>query len=79
MELDDPFLQVPALCRKRKIPILLNWVRGKSEQSHWRCCHITDHAERIAFGIYKDMQEDKEAIFDAVDTLRMCLTAFILW
>ena len=25
----------------------------------------------------KDMQEDKEAIFDAVDTLRMCLTAFI--
>ena len=25
----------------------------------------------------KDMQEDKEAIFDAVDTLKMCLTAFI--
>ena len=27
--------------------------------------------------IYKDMQEDKEAVFDAVDTLHMCLTAFV--
>ncbi len=30
----------------------------------------------IALAYNKDMQEDKEAIFDAVDTVKMCLTAF---
>lgn len=27
----------------------------------------------------KDMQEDKDAIFDAFDTVKLCLTAFIRW
>ena len=30
----------------------------------------------IALAYNKDMQEDKEAIFDAFDTVKMCLTAF---
>ena len=51
-------------------------VRGKSGRVFGDTMTLLTVMKGIALAYNKDMQEDKEAIFDAVDTVRMCLTAF---
>ena len=52
-------------------------VRGKSGRVIGDVVTLLTMLKGLPLAYNKDMQEDKEAIFDAVDTLRMCLTAFI--
>ena len=46
-----PFLQVPALCRKRKILILLNWYAVNPGRVIGDVVVIINHAEGVAFGL----------------------------
>lgn len=75
-------LQFPTLdskhCSKRqkKNPDIAELVRGKSGRVFGDTMTLLTVMKGIALAYNKDMQEDKEAIFDAVDTVKMCLTAF---
>ena len=61
----------------KKNPDIAELVRGKSGRVIGDVVTLLTMLKGLPLAYNKDMQEDKEAIFDAVDTLRMCLTAFI--
>ena len=61
IELDDAFSTGSSIMPQKKNPDITELIRGKG----------------LPLAYNKDMQEDKEAVFDAVDTLRLCLTPFI--
>lgn len=62
---------------QKKNPDIAELVRGKSGRAIGDLTTLLTMMKGLPLAYNKDMQEDKEAIFDAVDTLRMCLTAFI--
>ena len=61
---------------QKKNPDIAELVRGKSGRVFGDTMTLLTVMKGIALAYNKDMQEDKEAIFDAVDTVKMCLTAF---
>ena len=77
IELDDAFSTGSSIMPQKKNPDIAELVRGKSGRVFGDNMTLLTIMKGIALAYNKDMQEDKEAIFDAVDTLRMCLTAFI--
>ena len=62
---------------QKKNPDIAELVRGKSGRVFGDLMGLLTMMKGLPLAYNKDMQEDKEAVFDAVDTLRMCLTAFI--
>ena len=61
---------------QKKNPDIAELVRGKSGRVFGDLTALLSVMKGIALAYNKDMQEDKEAIFDAVDTVKMCLNAF---
>ena len=61
---------------QKKNPDIAELIRGKSGRVFGDLTTLLTVMKGIALAYNKDMQEDKEAIFDAVDTVKMCLTAF---
>ncbi len=76
VELDDAFSTGSSIMPQKKNPDIAELVRGKSGRVFGDLTTILTAMKGIALAYNKDMQEDKEAIFDAVDTVKMCLTAF---
>ncbi len=76
IELDDAFSTGSSIMPQKKNPDIAELVRGKSGRVFGDTMALLTAMKGIALAYNKDMQEDKEAIFDAVDTVRMCLTAF---
>lgn len=76
VELDDAFSTGSSIMPQKKNPDIAELVRGKSGRVFGDTMTLLTVMKGIALAYNKDMQEDKEAIFDAVDTVRMCLTAF---
>ena len=62
---------------QKKNPDIAELVRGKSGRVFGDLMTLLSMLKGLPLAYNKDMQEDKEAIFDAVDTLKLCLTAFI--
>ncbi len=77
IELDDAFSTGSSIMPQKKNPDIAELVRGKSGRVFGDTMTLLTVMKGIALAYNKDMQEDKEAIFDAVDTVKMCLTAFI--
>ncbi len=77
IELDDAFSTGSSIMPQKKNPDIAELVRGKSGRVFGDLTALLTVMKGIALAYNKDMQEDKEAIFDAVDTVKMCLTAFI--
>ena len=77
IELDDAFSTGSSSMPQKKNPDIAELVRGKSGRVFGDTMTLLTVMKGIALAYNKDMQEDKEAIFDAVDTVKMCLTAFI--
>ena len=77
VELDDAFSTGSSIMPQKKNPDIAELVRGKSGRVIGDVVTLLTMLKGLPLAYNKDMQEDKEAIFDAVDTLRMCLTAFI--
>ena len=75
-ELDDAFSTGSSIMPQKKNPDIAELVRGKSGRVFGDTMTLLTVMKGIALAYNKDMQEDKEAIFDAVDTVKMCLTAF---
>ena len=76
IELDDAFSTGSSIMPQKKNPDIAELVRGKSGRVFGDTMTLLTAMKGIALAYNKDMQEDKEAIFDAVDTVKMCLTAF---
>jgi argininosuccinate lyase len=76
VELDDAFSTGSSIMPQKKNPDIAELVRGKSGRVFGDNMTLLTIMKGIALAYNKDMQEDKEAIFDAVDTVKMCLTAF---
>lgn len=76
IELDDAFSTGSSIMPQKKNPDIAELVRGKSGRVFGDLQTLLTAMKGIALAYNKDMQEDKEAIFDAVDTVKMCITAF---
>lgn len=76
VELDDAFSTGSSIMPQKKNPDIAELVRGKSGRVFGDTMTLLTVMKGLPLAYNKDMQEDKEAIFDAVDTVKMCLTAF---
>ncbi len=76
VELDDAFSTGSSIMPQKKNPDIAELVRGKSGRVFGDLTTLLTVLKGIPLAYNKDMQEDKEAIFDAVDTVKMCITAF---
>lgn len=77
IELDDAFSTGSSIMPQKKNPDIAELVRGKSGRVFGDNMAILTVMKGIPLAYNKDMQEDKDCIFDAVDTVKACLTAFI--
>ena len=77
VELDDAFSTGSSIMPQKKNPDIAELVRGKSGRVFGDLMALLTMMKGLPLAYNKDLQEDKEAVFDAVDTLRLCLTAFI--
>ncbi len=76
IELDDAFSTGSSIMPQKKNPDIAELVRGKSGRVFGDNMALLTAMKGIPLAYNKDMQEDKEAIFDAVDTVEKCLSAF---
>ena len=65
-----------ALCRRKKNPDIAELVRGKTGRVYGALMSILTTMKGIPLAYNKDMQEDKELTFDAIDTVKGCLALF---
>lgn len=77
IELDDAFSTGSSIMPQKKNPDIAELVRGKTGRVFGDLVTILTVMKGIPLAYNKDMQEDKDCIFDAVDTVKACLTAFI--
>ncbi|MFQ7752339.1 MAG: argininosuccinate lyase [Acutalibacteraceae bacterium] len=77
VELDDAFSTGSSIMPQKKNPDITELIRGKSGRVFGDLMALLTMMKGLPLAYNKDMQEDKEAVFDAVDTLRLCLTPFI--
>ena len=77
IELDDAFSTGSSIMPQKKNPDIAELVRGKAGRVFGDNMTILTVMKGIPLAYNKDMQEDKDCIFDAVDTVKACLTAFI--
>ena len=73
IELDDAFTTGSSIMPQKKNPDVTELIRGKTGRVYGDLNTLLVMMKGIPLAYNKDMQEDKEAIFDAVDTLELCL------
>jgi len=76
IELDDAYATGSSIMPQKKNPDVCELIRGKTGRVYGHLVGTLTMMKGLALAYNKDMQEDKEAIFDAVDTVKMCLEAF---
>ena len=77
VELDDAFSTGSSIMPQKKNPDIAELVRGKSGRVFGDLTALLTMMKGLPLAYNKDMQEDKDAMFDAFDTVKLCLTAFI--
>lgn len=73
VELDDAFSTGSSIMPQKKNPDVCELVRGKTGRVYGSLMTILTVLKGIPLAYNKDMQEDKEAVFDAIDTVKQCL------
>lgn len=73
IELDDAYSTGSSIMPQKKNPDIAELVRGKTGRAVGDMVTLYTMMKGLPLAYDKDMQEDKEAIFDAADTLSMCL------
>ncbi|MDD6312408.1 MAG: argininosuccinate lyase [Firmicutes bacterium] len=76
IELDDAYTTGSSIMPQKKNPDMAELVRGKTGRVYGDLFTLLTVLKGIPLAYNKDMQEDKEAIFDAVDTVKHCLEVF---
>lgn len=76
VELDDAYSTGSSIMPQKKNPDIAELTRGKTGRVYGSLITLLTMMKGLPLAYNKDMQEDKEAVFDAVDTVLMCLPAF---
>ncbi len=76
IELDDAYSTGSSIMPQKKNPDVAELVRGKTGRVYGDLMSILTTMKGLPLAYNKDMQEDKEPVFDAVDTVKMCLPVF---
>ena len=74
LALDDSYSTGSSIMPQKKNPDMAELIRGKTGRVYGDLTTILVMLKGIPLAYNKDMQEDKEAIFDAADTVKMCLS-----
>ena len=74
IELDDSFSTGSSIMPQKKNPDITELIRGKTGRVYGDLFTMLTVMKGLPLAYNKDMQEDKEAVFDAIDTVNLCLT-----
>ena len=76
VELDDAYSTGSSIMPQKKNPDVAELVRGKTGRVYGSLITLLTVMKGLPLAYNKDMQEDKECVFDAIDTVEMCLPVF---
>ena len=76
VDLSDAYTTGSSIMPQKKNPDMAELVRGKTGRVYGDLMALLTTLKGLPLAYNKDMQEDKEAVFDAVDTVQMCLKVF---
>ncbi len=76
IELSDSYTTGSSIMPQKKNPDMAELVRGKTGRVYGNLFTMLTVLKGIPLAYNKDMQEDKECIFDSIDTLKQCLRVF---
>ncbi len=76
VELDDAFATGSSIMPQKKNPDVAELIRGKTGRVNGNLVTLLTMLKGIPLAYNKDMQEDKQAIFDSIDTVMLVLSAF---
>lgn len=76
VDLDDAYSTGSSIMPQKKNPDVAELVRGKTGRVYGDLVALLTAMKGIPLAYNKDMQEDKEPVFDAIDTVEMCVPVF---
>ena len=76
IELDDAYSTGSSIMPQKKNPDIAELVRGKTGRAYGNLISLLTTMKALPLAYNKDMQEDKERVFDSIDTIKMCLPIF---
>ncbi|MDE5854872.1 MAG: argininosuccinate lyase [Ruminococcus sp.] len=76
IELDDAFATGSSIMPQKKNPDVTELIRGKTGRVNGDLITLLTMMKGLPLAYNKDMQEDKEAIFDAIDNVKLCVKTF---
>ena len=76
VELSDSYTTGSSIMPQKKNPDMAELVRGKTGRVYGDLMALLTTLKGLPLAYNKDMQEDKESIFDALETVKMCLQVF---
>jgi len=76
IELDDAFATGSSIMPQKKNPDIAELVRGKTGRVYGNLMALLTVMKALPLAYNKDMQEDKEPVFDTIDTVKKCLPVF---
>ena len=76
IDLDDGYSTGSSIMPQKKNPDIAELVRGKTGRVYGNLMSLLTTMKGLPLAYNKDMQEDKERLFDSIDTLKMCLPIF---
>lgn len=77
IELDDAYATGSSIMPQKKNPDIAELIRGKTGRCIGDLTTLLSMMKGLPLAYNKDMQEDKEAIFDAIDTVKLCISTAI--
>jgi len=75
-EMSDAYATGSSIMPQKKNPDMAELIRGKSGRVYGDLMALLTMMKALPLAYNKDMQEDKEAVFDAIDTTMLCLEVF---
>ena len=76
VEIDDAYSTVSSIMPQKKNPDIAELVRGKTGRVYGALMQMLTSMKGLPLAYNKDMQEDKELTFDAIDTVKGCVVLF---
>ncbi|MBO5344000.1 MAG: argininosuccinate lyase [Ruminococcus sp.] len=76
VELDDAFATGSSIMPQKKNPDVTELIRGKTGRVNGNLVTLLTMMKGLPLAYNKDMQEDKEAIFDTIDNVKLCVKTF---
>ena len=76
VEMDDGYSTGSSIMPQKKNPDMAELIRGKTGRVYGSNMTLLTMMKSLPLAYNKDMQEDKEAVFDAIDTVKACLEVF---